>query len=117
MFEWMLWRHGQCNYTASSEIFHPDGAQTGLLVTRSFRVLPLTQILRMTHMELISISPANDSLPASKNIQIHKFPDNAVYATASSSKFDYMRILQYRFYNILVVFFSRGSMRAVITVS
>lgn len=39
-----------------SEVFHPDGAQTRLLVTHCSRVLPLTQIPRVTHMELIFTS-------------------------------------------------------------
>ncbi len=79
----MLQRHGQCNYTAGREIFHPDGAQTEPLVTHSFRVLPLTQILRMTHLELNSVSSVNHSVPSSKNIQIHTFTDNIVRATVS----------------------------------
>lgn len=99
-------RHGQCNYTAGSQIFHPAGAQTEILVTQSFRVLPLTQILRMTHMELITVSPASlfFLLSASKNIQIHKAPDDAVYAAVCRAKFDYVHRLPSQLYNIQLVF-------------
>lgn len=70
--EWNLWKHYQCNYTAGSEVFHPDGAQTRLLSTQSTRVLPLTQILRMTHMEGISLRPAKSfSFIIPKYIQRH----------------------------------------------